>query len=477
MKEEDISNDLLVQIVDLKKEIEELKALSQPFKANGKTVKVPSQFQPLFDVSEDLVAEYFEKIIADPTKGKIEIGDERYVLMRASSLSVDFMKRMRVLYADKGEKEATAIGRNFLFDVSHVMGGEDAKNFHTKMKVKEPIAMLSAGPIHFAYTGWAFVDILPESNPSPDDNYFLKYHHPYSFEAESWISKSMKSDTPVCIMNAGYSSGWCEESFGIPLTAVEISCRAKGDANCTFIMAPPHRIGEYLIGESVNTNYSKDEIPAFFERKKDEDKLIRLLKEKDDSIEEINERIEYELKIISELINFQFLHSTNDEASKEKLKQGLLRTKIVMLTREKSNLSKDTKSVNLVKYFDSVIELIDKLFSFPTPISIEVNAFEASHFPIGKAILSGLFIFEVILNLKKVMFEKDQVSDIQISFDDSNDGYQIIITNTNKIEIDSLFNSNSEEDKLSSAIITFLKDMLKADIKSEADGVIKIIYE
>ena len=30
-------------------------------------------------------------------------------------------------------------------------------------------------------------------------------------------------------MNAGYSSGWCEESFGVTLVASEILCQAKGD--------------------------------------------------------------------------------------------------------------------------------------------------------------------------------------------------------------------------------------------------------
>ncbi|MBI1836809.1 MAG: hypothetical protein HYR91_06040 [Flavobacteriia bacterium] len=476
--EKDTNKDLLAEIANLKKELDDLKMLSHPFKADGKTVKVPSEIQPLFDKAEDLVAEYFDKIIANPSNGKIEIGDERYVLMRASSLSVDFMNRMKVLYENKGEKMAASIGRNFLFDISHVMGGEDAKNFHKKMKVEDPIAKLSAGPIHFAYTGWAFVDILPESNPSPDDNYFLKYHHPYSFESESWISKSMKSDTPVCIMNAGYSSGWCEESFGIPLTAVEISCRAKGDANCTFIMAPPHRIEEYLIGESIdNKSYLKEEIPTFFERKKEEEKLFRMLKEKDEVINEINERIEYEMKIITELMNFQYLHSSTEEQTKEKLKQGVLRTKIVMLAREKNNVAKDNKRIALANYFKSIIKLADELFSKSTPITVEVNGFEVSHFPVDKAILSGLMIYEIILNLKKEMINSDDSADIHIAFEDSNEGYQISITDTNKTDLNNLFTTSNEENILSHSIINFLKEMLKATITNNLNGEVRIVYE
>jgi hypothetical protein len=48
--------------------------------------------------------------------------------------------------------------------------------------------------------------------PSPDENFYLKHHHPYSFEADSRIRSKEKTDFPVCSMNAGYSSGWCEES-------------------------------------------------------------------------------------------------------------------------------------------------------------------------------------------------------------------------------------------------------------------------
>ena len=188
-----------MDLTALQKENERLKKenrlLKQQFFAtnNGKTVKVPEQFQPIFNESEKLVAKYFSEAEANPSKGIIEINKERYVLMRASSLSVDFLTKIKDLYADKGEEEAYSIGRNFLFDIAHLIGLEDAKNFHDKMDVKEPISKLSAGPIHFAYSGWAFVDILKESNPSPDENFFLKFNHPYSFEADSWIKAKKKN--------------------------------------------------------------------------------------------------------------------------------------------------------------------------------------------------------------------------------------------------------------------------------------------
>jgi len=264
---------LLARIKELEDENLSLKNIVPSI---GETVSVPEAFKPIFDKAQATVKDYFKNLKLFPERGTIEINDQRYVLVRASALSYEFFNNIKNMYLNKGEEEAFAIGRNFLFDIGHVLGMEDAKRFHEKMNLQNPIEKLSAGPVHFAYSGWAFVDISPESNPSPDENYFLKYNHPYSFEADSWLKSGKLSKFPVCTMNAAYSSGWCQESFGIPLTAVEITCKAKGDENCTFIMAQPTRINEFLDKEISKNNIKvKPEVPFFFERKKIEEELIK----------------------------------------------------------------------------------------------------------------------------------------------------------------------------------------------------------
>ena len=180
------------KIVELEKENIDLKGRIENIFPKGKTVGVPEHFKEIFDQAEETVGKYFEGFSTNPSKGMIEINDERYVLLRASSLSVGFLNKIKDLYSDKGDEESFRIGRNFLFDIAHVLGIEDAKEFHASMGLKDPVSKLSAGPVHFAYTGWAFVDILPESNPTPDENFFLKYHHPYSFEADSWLKSGDK---------------------------------------------------------------------------------------------------------------------------------------------------------------------------------------------------------------------------------------------------------------------------------------------
>ena len=242
------------------------------------TVKVPKDFEKIFDKAEEDVGAYFREIKRDPSKGTIEIGGERYILVRAASMSVDFFDTVKKFYNDKSEEEAFFVAHEMLFDISHAIGKQDAKDFHKKLGLTDPIEKLSAGPVHFAHSGWAFVDIFPESRPTPDKNYYLIYDHPYSFEADAWEKRLRHSKSSVCVMNAGYSSGWCEESFGVPLVASEIMCRAKGDETCRFIMAHPDhidgRIKEYLNADAnLAKRISGYDIPGFFEIKKVETEL------------------------------------------------------------------------------------------------------------------------------------------------------------------------------------------------------------
>ena len=423
------------EIDKLKSKIEELEKENQLLKdgvsnvfSSGNTVNVPDQFKDIFNAAERIVGKYFEGFSTNPSKGMIEINDERYVLLRASSLSVGFLNIIKDLYSDKGEKEAFQIGKNFLFDIAHVIGLEDAKKFHASMDLKDPVSKLSAGPVHFAYTGWAYVDILPESNPSPDDNYYLKYNHPYSFEADSWIKSDVKSEHPVCIMNSGYSSGWCEESFGIPLTSVEITCRAKGDDNCTFIMAPPYKIHEYIKTEPSVTNPDSYDVPLFFERKKAEEKIKQSLKEKSILLKEIHHRVKNNLQIISSLLNLQSNY-IEDGATKFLFKETQNRIKTLALVHEKLYKSENVEYVNLKEYIVSMVDLLSYSFDKEyIDVNYDLNIDGLEGFDIEKAIPCGLIINEILSNAYKYAFPKKLSGNINIELNKMNDNCILIIS-------------------------------------------------
>ncbi len=268
-----------------------------------RTVRVPAEFEAVFAKAEETVSRFFGSRHDDPAHGTIEIFGERYILVRAASLSVEFFGLVGQLFGEGHETEADRFARNILFDLAHALGRSDARNFHRKMNLVDPIAKLSAGPVHFSHAGWAFVDIFPQSNPVPTDDFYLIFDHPYSFESDAWLRAGRSRDFPVCIMNAGWSSGWCEESFGIELVSSEVLCRAKGDETCRFIMAPPARIEEhvrqYVASRSTGSVGNAHEIPDFFARKRAEEELRRLydrLKELDTLKTQFFANVSHELR-------------------------------------------------------------------------------------------------------------------------------------------------------------------------------------
>lgn len=408
-------DEINIRIAELEGELSKLKSQKEELHPS-KTVNYPDQFSKPFEKAQKDVGAYFEQIKFDPEHANISIEGERYVLLRASSLSIDFFEKMRHLYADKGDKEATKIGQNFLFDISHVIGLEDAKQFHKKLNLKDPVSKLSAGPVHFAHSGWAFVDII-EGRPSPDENFYLKYTHPHSFEADAWIKRGKKSDFPVCIMNAGYSSGWCEESFGVPLTAVEVKCLAKGDDCCMFVMAHPQKINEHLEqAEEVHGISEELEIPKFFERKQVEQELINSLEEKTILLQEVHHRVKNNLQIISSLLNLQSQYF-DDQESLDMFNETRNRIKAIAMVHERLYKSDDIQHANFVDYIESIVNLLQDSYGGNITIQLNTDKVEENKIPIERAIPCGLVINEIVTNAIKHAFVDAETTNPTINID------------------------------------------------------------
>ena len=211
-----------------------------------KIVKCPEQFAPLFAEAEKIMDTFFADIKRIPEQGDIQISGVRYLLMRTDSIAIELHEELRKTFGEAG-------ARQIRYKIARACGIRDAKMFHERLGVDDPAMKLALGPVHFAHVGWANVEIFPESAPQPNEDYFLAYDHPYSFEAASYVANGIKSDFSVCHMNAGYSAGWCEISFGVELKAEELTCRAKGDDKCIFVMAHPKNFDK-LVAEYKQNN-------------------------------------------------------------------------------------------------------------------------------------------------------------------------------------------------------------------------------
>lgn len=468
MNNENNIDSLIERVRVLEAENKLLRAEKLFFQTKNRTVSVPDSIKPIFDNAEYTVANYFKGLKVEPDKSKIEIGDQRYLLVRAPSLSRDFFKSIVELYKDRGEKEAIKIGRNLLFDLAHLIGIEDAKNFHQQMDLKDPIEKLSAGPVHFAYTGWAYVEILPESNPVPNEQFFIKYNHPYSFEADSWIKAGVKTDFPVCCMNAGYSSGWCEQSFGMALTAVEIKCRARGDDNCTFIMATPDKINEFLNEEKKkSTENITYDVPLFFERKKSEEKLNQSLKEKEILLKEIHHRVKNNLQIVISLLRLRSDDKQNKDYT-ELVDEAMARIQSMSLIHEMLYASSDLSKINLNAYCKELLYKVD--FAFNTErkqINRIVEIDELFSLDIERMIPLGLMLSEILSNSYKHAFT-DRKGEISILLED----YKLIIKD-NGVGLKHV-TDKMRNDSFGFNLINLLGDQtgVKFEINSSAKGTI-----
>jgi two-component sensor histidine kinase/predicted hydrocarbon binding protein len=425
LKNQDTTQILQEEIRLLRLENEQLRARLRTDKLR-KTVTVPDEFAAIFDTAEKNVSAYFESISIEPEQGEIIINNERYVLFKSSSLSYEFLDIIKELYSNRPKDEAIRIGNNFLFDIAHVLGKKDALSFHQRMNLVDPVEKLAAGPVHFAYTGWANVEILPESNPSPNENYLLKFRHHNSFEAQSWKKVGRTSDIPVCTMSCGYSSGWCEESFGLSLTTVELECEAMGADHCTFIMAPPEKIKEYLNANEKGESTEQFDVPVFFEKKYAEDRLRASLEQKETLLQEVHHRVKNNLQIVSSLLNLQ-LDSVKDKATKLEIRSGIMRINTMARIQEMiySDISLSTLQVEYFfrHLFLSLVQAHNIEF-LPIEMEISIDVEEAQLLP-DVAISIGLILNEIVGNsfhqLEKVE------SKFQLELKEDNKSYQLSV--------------------------------------------------
>lgn len=204
----------------------------------SKYVKCPKQFESIFQKAEEIMCPQFEDKNWDPNTGNMLLGGERYIMYRGKSMAIALNKQLNSVLGSGAT--------NVIYQIGKACGSSDGKYYFEKLSVEDPQLRLAMGPVSFAMGGYALVEILPESAPAQNDDFLLVYDHPNSYEAESYIETGETTDKPVDFLNAGYSAGWCSEAFGLKLDAKEISCKAKGDRHCRFVMAPPRRLREHV---------------------------------------------------------------------------------------------------------------------------------------------------------------------------------------------------------------------------------------
>lgn len=200
-------------------------------------VTVPASMASLFSEAESLFRGYFGALELRPENADIIVGGVRYVLLRSDSFSLELHEELRSEFGDE-------LASKIRYRLAKSLGSRDAKHYLQRLDVADPMMRVALGPVHFAFVGWASVEMLPESQVQSDEDCLLLYRHGSSFEADAYLNSGRAVEETVCCMNAGYSAGWVQAAVGVEMDATEVTCRARGDQHCSFVMAHPGKLLE-----------------------------------------------------------------------------------------------------------------------------------------------------------------------------------------------------------------------------------------
>ncbi len=194
-----------------------------------RAAEVPPELSSVFEKANESVKSYFGNLKTIPARGRVEVDKDRFILLRTDSLSVVLRNVLSEIYGDRGSDQ-------LLYAFGKAVGSTEARKFFARFGLKDPLEKFGFGPTYFSFSGLAYVNLLSPTNPVADETFLLVFANQKSFESEGFRSEGETAQKPICHINAGYLTGWCEESFGIPLETRELFCSAKGDALDLFMM-------------------------------------------------------------------------------------------------------------------------------------------------------------------------------------------------------------------------------------------------
>jgi len=198
---------------------------------------VPYKYHSELSQAQLNVSKYFHQCNYAANSGIFQVGDKRYVLVRAASISSELKS------TGKMEDEIMA---GMLYDLGYHCGKHEAQKFKsenfTTVNVLESFVFLT-------FAGWSFSSVK-NLNIKLDETFSLQFENHTNFEA------ARSKDGP-CAINAGFYAGWCSTVTGLPLECAEVNCCSQSSARCTFLVAHTNAI--YL---NASKNFKK---PTFFE--------------------------------------------------------------------------------------------------------------------------------------------------------------------------------------------------------------------
>jgi PucR family transcriptional regulator, purine catabolism regulatory protein len=163
--------------------------------------------------------------------GSVFIGDDRSIIISISA----FGKLRKELIENIGTERM----KGFLIRYGWELGQEDAEKV-LKKELDSVEEMILYGPVLHKMQGNAMVE--PSKLEVKTLNPKIAKHSIHmegiwrnSYEAEEHIRQFSLADSPICYTLVGYGSGFLSKVCNQKVIFKEVSCEAKGDAECSWI--------------------------------------------------------------------------------------------------------------------------------------------------------------------------------------------------------------------------------------------------
>jgi len=162
------------------------------------------------------------------------------------------------------------------------------------------------------------------------------------------------------------------------------------------------------------------------ERKKDQDRLLASLKEKEVLLQEIHHRVKNNLQVISSLLNLQG-HRLKDKEQQAVFQDSQNRIKSMALVHEQLYQSPDLSRVDFPEYLQKLTAMLFRTYeSASRNIRLQIIAKDI-FLPAAKAVPCGLMANELVTNALKHAFPQNRSGNISIEVVPKGNQYRLTV--------------------------------------------------
>lgn len=306
-------------------------------------------------------------------------------------------------------------------------------------------------------------DLLPQTVFETDVNAKLTFMNVYGFEMFGYTQGDLDDGLSILELIIEEERSISRNKISEDLTSQagdEYTAQKRDGSQFPIILH-----SNPIVNKEINEGY-RGIIIDISELKNAEEKIMTSLKEKEVLLQEIHHRVKNNMQIISSLLSLQANHTENEE-TKEILKESRGRVKSMAMIHEKLYHSNNIGKLNMSEYLNNLVRDIVRSYSGDSNIiTVDVDV-EDIHLNIDTAIPMGLLVNELVSNSAKHAFP-DKRGNIILKLELIDLKYSLCVSD-NGIGLPEGFNID-ESSSLGLKLVSSLSIQLEGDLEIRSNN-------